>query len=71
MIGLGNQVSKKSDPAKSIEVKVNLKMPHVNRKPLARKHIFVQTPFFTTSKLEQKISRSKTTRFFIPLPVSA
>ena len=57
-----------------IEIKVNikLKMPHVNIKPLARKRIFVQTPFYhATNKLEQKSARRKTTLFFAPLPASA
>ena len=41
------------------------------KKPLARKRISVQKPFsHSISKLEQKISRRKTTRFFAPLPVS-
>ena len=53
-------------------VKIKVKLPHVNKKPLARKRIFVQTPFsHSTLNLEQKISRRKTTRFFAPLPVSA
>ena len=46
-------------------------MPHMNKKPLARKRIFVQKPFsHTTLKFEQTISRRKTTRFSAPLPVS-
>ena len=49
-----------------------MKLPHVNKKPLARKRNFVQTPFSrSTLNLERKISRRKTTRFFAPLPVSA
>ena len=28
-------------------VKIKLKLPHVNRKPLAKKLIFVQTPFLS------------------------
>ena len=41
-----NQLEKKSDP-KEIEktVKINVKLPHVNKEPPARKRIFVQTPF--------------------------
>ena len=36
-------------------VKIKLKLPHVNKKPLARKRIFVQTPFsHSTLNLEQK-----------------
>ena len=53
-------------------LKIKVKLPHVNKKPLARKRIFVQTPFcHSTLNLEQKNSRRKTTRFFAPLPVSA
>ena len=53
-------------------VKIKVKLPHVNEKPLARKRIFVQTLFsHSTLNLERKISRHKTTRFFAPLPVLA
>ena len=53
-------------------VKIKMKLPHVNKKPPARKRIFVQTPFsHSTLKLERKNSRRKTTRFFAPFPVSA
>ena len=53
-------------------VKIKVKLPHVNKKPLARKRIFVQTPFsHSILKLEQKSSRRKITRFFAPFPVSA
>ena len=53
-------------------VKIRVKLPHVNKKPLQRNRIFVQTPFsHSTLKLERKNSRSKTTRFFAPFPVSA
>ena len=30
-------------------VKIEVKLPHVNKKPLARKRIFVQTPFSHTN----------------------
>ena len=63
-----NQLEKNS--AKKIEktVKIKVKLPHVDKKPLARKRIFVQTPFSHSAlKLEQK---SETTRFFAPFPVS-
>ena len=67
-IGKANE---KSDPINRKTVKIKVKLPHV-KKPLARKRIFVQTPFsHSTLKLERKISRRKTTRFFAPLPVSA
>ena len=53
-------------------VKIKVKLPHVNKKSLARKRIFVQTPFsHSTLNLEQKNVTPKTTRFFAPLPVSA
>ena len=36
-------------------VKIKVKLPHVNKKPLARKRIFVQTPCsHTTLNLERK-----------------
>ena len=43
--------------SKKIEktVKIKVKLPHANKKPLARKRIFVQTPFSQSAlKLEQK-----------------
>ena len=46
------------NPIKKIEketVKIKVKWPHVNKKSLARKRIFVQKPFsHSTSKLERK-----------------
>ena len=73
MNGLGKQLRKK--PIQKIEkktVKIEVKLPHVNKKPLARKRIFIQTQFsHYTLILERKISRRKTTRFFAPFPVSA
>ena len=62
------------NPIQKIEktVKIRVKLPHVNKKPLQRKRIFVQTPVsHSTLKLERKNSRRKTTRFFAPFPVSA
>ena len=62
------------NPIQKIEktVKIRVKLPHVNKKPLPRKRIFVQTPLSqSTSKLERKNSRRKITRFFAPFPVSA
>ena len=53
-------------------VKIKVKLPHVNKKPLAGKRIFVQTPFYYfTLKVERINSRHKTTRFLAQLPVSA
>ena len=54
------------NPIQKIEktVKIRVKLPHVNKKPLPRNRIFVQTPFsHSTLKLERKKSRCKTTRF--------
>ena len=46
---------KKSNRKKSKKVKIKVKLPHVNKKPLARKRTFVQTPFYhSTLKIEQK-----------------
>ena len=45
------------NPIQKIEktVKIKVKLPNVNKKPLARKQIFVQTPFsHSTLKLEPK-----------------
>ena len=50
-----NHVEK--NPIQKIEktVKIKANLPHVNKKPLPRKRIFVQTPFsHSTSKLERK-----------------
>ena len=52
-----NHIEKKSDPKNRDKktVKIKLKLPHVNKKPLARKPIFVQTPFsHSTLNLERK-----------------
>ena len=62
------------NPIQKIEktVKIRVKMPHVNKKPLPRNRTFVQTLFsHSTLKLERKNSRRKITRFFAPFPVSA
>ena len=62
--GLGKPFRKKSDPKNRKTVKIRVKLPHVNKKPLPRHRIFVQTPFSeSTLKLERKNSRRKTTRF--------
>ena len=62
------------NPIQKIEktVKIRVELPHVNKKPLPRNRIFVQTPIsHSTLKLDEKNSCRKTTRFFSPLPVSA
>ena len=46
MNGFGKPFGKNCDPKNQKKtVKINVKLPHVNKKPLARKRIFVQTPF--------------------------
>ena len=58
--GMGKPFRKKSDPKKRITVKIKVKLPHVNKKPLARNRNFVQTPFsHSTSELDQKIHTAK------------
>ena len=45
------------NPIQKIEkrVKIKVKLPHVDKKPLARKRIFVHTPFsHSTLNLERK-----------------
>ena len=53
---LGKPFRKKSDPKnRKKTVKTKVKLPHVNKKPLKRKRIVVQTPFsHSTLNLEQK-----------------
>ena len=56
MSGLGKPFRKKN-PIQKIEntVKIKVKLPHVNKNSLARKRIFVQTPFsHSTLNLERK-----------------
>ena len=46
MNGLGKPFRKKSNPKnRKKTVKIKVKLPHVNKNPLAKKRIFVQTPF--------------------------
>ena len=55
MNGLGKPFKK--NPIQKIEktAKIKVKLPHVNKKPIARKRIFVQTPFpHSTLNLERK-----------------
>ena len=54
------------NPIQKIEktVKIRMKLPHVNKKPLPRNRIFVQTPFsHSTLKLERKIHAAKPLAF--------
>ena len=51
---LGKPVRKKLDAKIEKTVKIEVKMPHVNKKPLARKRNLAQTPFsHSTLKLER------------------
>ena len=53
---------RKKNPIQKTEktVKIRIKLPHVNKKPLPRNRIFVQTPFsHSTLKLELKIHAAK------------
>ena len=50
-----NHLEKKSDPKIEKTIKIRVKLPHVNKKTLARKRIFLQTPFsHSTLNLERK-----------------
>ena len=63
-MGWENNLEK--NPIQKIQktVKIIVKLPHVNKKPLARKRIFVQTPFsHSTVKLEQKNHAAKPLAF--------
>ena len=53
---IGKTIYKKIQSKKSKKTaKIKVKLPHVNKKPLARKRIFVQTLFsHSTLKLERK-----------------
>ena len=54
-------------------VNIEVKLLHMNKKPLERKRIFVQTPLtLSTFKIiVKKNSRRKTTRIYAPPHVSA
>ena len=66
MNGLEKAFRKKSDPKKKKRtVKIEVKLPHVNKKQLSRQRIFVQTPFIHSAlKLDQKTLRRESLRFF-------
>ena len=64
MNGLGKQFRKKSDPKNEKIVKIKVKFPHVNKEPLARNQIFVQTPFsHSYFKIRAKIHVAKLLAF--------
>ena len=55
MMDWENQLEKTDPKNLKKPVKIKVKLPHVNKKPLPRKRIFVQTPFsHYTLKLERK-----------------
>ena len=56
MNGLGKTILKNPiHKNRKKTVKIKVKLPHVNKNPLARKRIFVQTPFsHSTLNLERK-----------------
>ena len=55
MSGFGKPFRKKSDPKNRKNSKIKVKLPHVDKKPQARKPIFVQTLFsHSTLKLKRK-----------------
>ena len=45
MNGLGKPFREKFDQKNRKTLKIKVKLPHANKKPLARKQNFVQTPF--------------------------
>ena len=52
----GLKTFRKPNPNNRKQVKIKVKLPHVNKKQLARKRTFVQTPIYhSTLKIEQKI----------------
>ena len=54
MNGLEKPFRKKSGPKIGKTVKIKVKLPHVNKELLARKRIFVQTPFSHYFKFRAK-----------------
>ena len=62
-----NHLQKNSDRKnwKNSKNEKTVKLPHVNKKPLARKRIFVQTPFFFTSLYKIRVKR-----FHAPKPLA-
>ena len=64
---------KKIDTIEETEktVKIKVKLPHVNKKPLGESKFLIKQFSHSSLNLEQKNSRRKNTRFFAPLLVSA
>ena len=65
MNGLGKQKTRAQTMNKT--VKINVKKPPVNKKPLARKQLFVQIPIpHSTLKFERNLTPKKHSRFPVP-----
>ena len=61
-----NHLEKKFGTKNLKTVKIEVKLPHVNKKQLAKKRMFVQKPFsHSTLKLEQKNHAAKSHVFSI------
>ena len=59
-------IIEKTHPKNRIKSKIEVKLPHVNKKPLTRKRIFVKTPFSQSAfKLEQKTHTAIPLAFFL------
>ena len=71
MNGSGKPFTKKIRSKKTETLKIKVKLPHVNIKPLARKRILCTIFSLYFIIRATKCSRRKNTRFFAPLPVSA
>ena len=72
MSELGKTISNNQTKKFLKKLKINVKLPHANEKPLARKRIFVQTPLsHSTLKLERQNFTPQSHSLFVPLPVSA
>ena len=61
-----NHLEKKSDPKTEETVTIEVKFPYVNKKPLARKQIFVQTPFSLCFKIRVKNFHDAKLLAFLP-----
>ena len=65
MNGLRKPFTKKSGAKSEKTVKIKVKLPHLNEKLLARKRIFVQTPFSHSAlNLERKNFTPQNHSFF-------
>ena len=65
-----NHLEKKSDPKIEKTVKIKVKLPHVNKKPLARNRIFVQTPFSHSAKKFHGAKKFRAKKFHAAKPLT-